>query len=241
MWSPRYCWKKGTQDSSQFTATNHILLAWHLSFPVHTSSQPAFCHLPHFLPPPPTPDSISAGLMVKEAWHGERPGESFYTVAQVGNTSHSLRVLKQEVLEVLELSCIRQQKIKEKKGSIFSFLCFIVTGPVVFNVTYNIVFSHEYKVNLTLNCALNKQILLTIRQHCNQSPCSLYWRLTCLILYIQGNLEALIHELDNLYKVNFFELPGGQCWSTWDREEHKICSLKYKVITGNFFLMLLQI
>lgn len=78
--------------------------------------------------------------MVVETWHGEGPGKSFYAVAQFGDASHCLWVLKKEVLEVLELSC--------------------------------------------------------------------------LFLDVQGNLEALVHELDNLHKVSFFELSGGQGWST---------------------------
>lgn len=41
-----------------------------------------------------------------------------------------------------------------------------------------------------------------------------YTRLTRLLLDIQGNLEALIHELNHLHKVCLFELPGGQGWST---------------------------
>lgn len=47
---------------------------------------------------------------------------------------------------------------------------------------------------------------------------------TRLVLDIQGDLEALIHELHNLHKVSFFELSGGQGWSTWYREEHRYSS-----------------
>lgn len=48
----------------------------------------------------------------------------------------------------------------------------------------------------------------------------LHSRLTCLLLDIQGNLEALIHELNNLHKVCFFELSGGQSWSTWHKTQN---------------------
>lgn len=65
---------------------------------------------------------LSADLMVMEAWHGERPSESFYAVAQVGDTSHGLRVFKQEVLELLEFSWITEEKRAQILISPISFV-----------------------------------------------------------------------------------------------------------------------
>lgn len=43
-------------------------------------------------------------LMIMEAWHRERPGERFNTMAQTSDASHGLWVLNKEVFEFLELS-----------------------------------------------------------------------------------------------------------------------------------------
>lgn len=44
-WLPRSDWKSEL-ESFQFSGTIHILLPWHFSiFTVHTSAQPAVCHL----------------------------------------------------------------------------------------------------------------------------------------------------------------------------------------------------
>lgn len=151
--------------------------------------------------------------MVMEARHGEWPGKSFNSVAQFGNASHRLRVLNQEVLEVLELSWKRQQKGEEE--SIFSFPCLITTETAC------------------CTCWTKSNSGLIIRRHIFWQPnllllmCVLLQsRLTRLLLDIQGNLEALIHEFNNLHKVCFFELSGGQGWSTWHRGKQKNWSLK---------------
>lgn len=66
--------------------------------------------------------------MVVEAWHGEGSGKSFNAEAQFGDASHSLWVLKKEVLEVLELSWRRQQRKEREKVQLSSF---ITTGLFV--------------------------------------------------------------------------------------------------------------
>lgn len=156
--------------------------------------------------------------MVTEARHGEWPGKSFNSVAQFCNASHCLWVLNQEVLEVLELSWKRQQKGEEE--SFFSlFYC------------------HSFSSLLYLLSKVSNSGLKIRRQKkwgtyfgnqtCYIVMCVLLQsRPTRLLLDIQGNLEALIHEFNNLHKVCFFELSGGQSWSTWHRGKQKNWSLK---------------
>ena len=103
MWFPRFDWKKGNSRITWFTDTNHIPPPQHFS-PLHSPAA-------WLLQPP---DSIQACLMVVEARHREWPGESFDTVAQIGDASHGLWILEKEVLEVLELSWRTQQGQKEK-------------------------------------------------------------------------------------------------------------------------------
>lgn len=115
--------------------------------------------------------------------------------------------------------------------SIFSFLCFITAGPFLLNTltehtAYRTFGAFSCRVS---SCDLNKKTKILRHMFlpgytviCLPS----HIRLTCLFLDIQGDLEALVHELNNLHKVSFFELSGGQGWSTWDREQHKPCSLK---------------
>lgn len=55
-------------------------------------------------PSPSPPQPVGECLALLEARHGEWPGESFHTVPQLSHASDRLRVLNQEVLEVLELS-----------------------------------------------------------------------------------------------------------------------------------------
>lgn len=75
----------------------------------HVQSLPTF-HCYDFVPPlspfPPLPPSSLLGecLALLEARHGEGPGESFHAVPQLRHASDRLRVLNQEVLEVLELA-----------------------------------------------------------------------------------------------------------------------------------------
>lgn len=42
------------------------------------------------------------------------------------------------------------------------------------------------------------------------------FQFTGLLLDIKSYLEALIHELNDLYKICFFELPGSESRSTWN-------------------------
>lgn len=154
---------------------------------------------------------VCYSLMISEAWHGKGPGKSFNTVAQVCDVSHSFWVLKKEVLEVLELSWRRQWKRQRELAH------FITTGlflPLCFCMQQHLVYTILFKFVLwkAKNVFYQGYNLISLPSHI---------RLTCLVLDIQGNLEALIHELDNLHKVSLFELSGGQGWSTWNRQEHR--------------------
>lgn len=111
--------------------------------------------------------------MVVEAWHRERPGESFNPMAQISDASHSLWVLNEEVFEFLELSWRRKTQDNVAQSLPFQTNVFIPISGI--------------------SC-----------------------QLTGLLLDIQPDLEALIHELNNLYEICFFELPGSESRSTCD-------------------------
>lgn len=155
--------------------------------------------------------------MIIKAWHGKGSGKSFNAVAQVCNASYSFWVLKEEVLEVLKLSCRRQQKrfLCLITSKFFLPLCLSMQRCLALIVLFTSVLS--IKGQKWSTCFYQGYNLISLSSHI---------RPTCLVLDIQGNLKALIHELDNLHKVSFFELPGGQCWSTWNRQDHRSCSFK---------------
>lgn len=58
---------------------------------------------------PPKIKTPCARLMVVKARHGERPGEGFNSNSQVCNASYRLWILKEEVLEILKLSCNKKK------------------------------------------------------------------------------------------------------------------------------------
>lgn len=80
---------------------------------------------------------------------------------------------------------------------------------------------------LELSWRGKQKILYKDRSHFKLITC-IFWRiefqLTGFLLDIQAYLEAFIHELNNLYKICFFELSRSESRSTW-KTTHSIIKL----------------
>lgn len=124
-------------------------------------------------------NSMLACLMVMEAWHREGSGKSFNSVTQIGNASHSLWVLKEEVLEVLELGWTIQQRRERGKAQLSNFFvlsplgfCFVSYFRIQqFNITYRSLYflrvAYCYKVK---DKKVRHMFLSNAGLCCNLSP-----------------------------------------------------------------------
>lgn len=185
-----------------------------------SSAQPAFRQ--HGCCPPASLQSVTVCLTILESRHGEWPGESLNAVAQISHASNCLRVLNKEVPEVLELSWKRQHTREPL------FYCSCSRQAVRLVV-------HRYE-NQVVKIKWEKEVQTS---GCSEMHFRSQHRLTGFLLNIQRNLKALVHQLNNMHKVCFFELPGGQSRSTWQREKHKInaaLNTKRQSVLAGFFL-----